>query len=242
MEKEEIIKDVEQQQQQQLPQKKEEKKKPKIQPQPQQKQQQQQQQIKDDGKEKGKTTLSKEDKEFFGKLEDKYNFEWKDRRAGAVVTRVGDDIIFVRKIPSNKEGYAKYKDCPYLILKTNKEKFKKFIDNEVAEGMADDDEEDNIFFEYFNFSKDYFDENEKLFADSLKQKKFLLNNLGKEKKGEEKEVKKFGWNEFKKFRKIPGINDEKKYIEKLKNFNEETIKDNIITSIACSSRPERTRS
>ena len=93
--------------------------------------------------------------------------------------------------------------------------------------MADDDEKiDDIEFEYFNFSKDYFDKNEKLFADSLKQKKFLFNNLGKEKKEEEKEVKYFGWNEFKNFDIIPNISDEKKYIEKLKKFDVEKIKKN----------------
>ena len=202
---------------------KEEKKKPEIQPkQLQKKQQQQPQQIKDDGKKKGKTTLSFDDKELFGKLEKKYNFEWPKKKAGAVITRVGDDIIFIRKIPIGAKGFAEYKDGPYLILKTNKEKFKKFKDNEVAEGMADDDEEkDDINFEYFNFSKDYFDENEIIFADSLKQKKFLFNNLGKEKK----EVNYFGWNKFKDLDIIPGI--KKDYINKLKNFDVEKIQDNI---------------
>lgn len=241
MAEEEIIPEVEQQQPPQLQPQKEEKKKPGRPPKQQQPQQQQPQQIKIDGKEKGKTALSDDDKELFGKLEDKYNFEWKDIRSGAAVTRVGDDIIFIRKIPSNKKGFAKYKNGPYLILKTNAENFKKFKDNEVAkkekeeaEGMADDDEEkekkdDNIFFDYFNFSKDYFDENEQLFADSLKQKKFLFNNLDKEKKEEEKKVQYFGWNEFKKLDIIPGISnkDEEKYKEKLKNFNVETIQDNI---------------
>lgn len=229
-EEELIIK--EQQQQPQLQPQKEEKKKrgkppkqPQQQPQPQKKQQQQQQQIKIDDKEKkGNTALTEEDKEFLGKLEDKYNFEWKDRRSGAVVTRVGNDIIFVRKIPTGAAGYAKFKNDPYLILKTNKENFKKFIDNEIAKGMADDDEEeDNIIFEYFNFSKDYFNKNEKLFADSLKQKKFLFDNLDKEKK----EVNYLGWNDFKKLNIIPSLSDEKRYIDILKNFNVENIKDNI---------------
>ena len=90
----------------------------------------------------------------------------------------------------------------------------------------DDEEEDDIKFEYFNFSKEYFDKNEKLFADSLKQKKFLFNNLGKEKKEEEKEVQYLGWNEFKDLDIIPGINKEEKYINTLKNFNIEEIKEN----------------
>ena len=246
MAEEEIIPEVEQQQPPQLQPHKEEKKKPERQPkkppiQQQKKQQQQQQQIKDDEKEKGKTALTKEDKEFLGKLEDTYNFEWKDRRSGAVVTRVGNDIIFIRKIPSNKEGFAKFKNGPYLILKTNAEKFKKFKDKEAGikadgdkekEGIADDDEEekkDDIIFEYFNFSKDYFNENEQLFADSLKQKKFLFNNLGKDKKDEEKKVQYFGWNEFKKLDIIPGISnkDKDKYKEKLENFNVENIQDNL---------------
>ena len=241
-----------------LPRKKEEKKKPAIHPkQLQKKQQQQPQQIKADekkkperqpkidGKEKGKPALPDDDKALFGKLEDKYNFEWKDRRSGAVVTRVGDDIIFVRKIPNNKEGYAKYsKSGPYLILKTNEEKFKKFKDKETgvkkAEDAAkqrlvfdkDEEKDDNIFFEYFNFSKDYFNKNEQLFADSLKQKKFLFNNLGEEKKEEEKEVQCFGWNEFKKLDIIPGISnkDKEKYINKLKDFNVENIQDNIFVN------------
>ena len=231
MAEEEIIPEVEQQQPPQLqPQK--EKKKPERQPkkppiQLQKKQQQQQQQIKIDEK-KGKTALSDDDKELFGKLEKKYNFEWTKKRAGAVFTRVGDDIIFIRKIPTGAKGYAEFKNGPYLILKTNAEKFKKFKDKEIgqeAEGMADDDEEeekkDDIFFEYFNFSKDYFDKNEKLFVDSLKQKKFLFNNLGEEKK----EVNYFGWNNFKDFDIIPGI--KKDYINNLKDFKIETIQDNI---------------
>ena len=187
----------------------------------------QQQQIKADDKEKkGKTILSDDDKELFRTFKEKYGFEWEDERAGFAKTRVDDDIIFIRRIPNKKKGYAKYgKNGQYLIVKTNIENFKKFKDKEA--GMADDDEKiDDIEFEYFNFSKDYFDKNEKLFADSLKQKKFLFNNLGKEKKEEEKEVKYFGWNEFKKFDIIPNISDEKKYIEKLKKFDVEKIKKN----------------
>ena len=211
MAEEEIILDVEQQP-------------PKL---PQQKQQQQQQQIKADDKEKkGKPILSDDDKELFRTFKEKYGFEWEDERAGFAKTRVDDDIIFIRRIPNKKKGYAKYgKNGQYLIVKTNIENFKKFKDKEA--GMADDDEKiDDIEFEYFNFSKDYFDKNEKLFADSLKQKKFLFNNLGKEKKEEEKEVKYFGWNEFKNFDIIPNISDEKKYIEKLKKFDVEKIKKN----------------
>ena len=216
MAEEDIIPDVEQQP-------------PKL---PQQKQQQQQQQIKADDKEKkGKTILSDDDKELFRTFNEKYGFEWEDERAGFAKTRVDDDIIFIRRIPNKKKGYAKYgKNGQYLIVKTNIENFKKFKDKEAGikvEGMADDDEKmDDIKFEYFNFSKDYFDKNEKLFADSLKQKKFLFNNLGKEKKEEEKEVKYFGWNEFKNFDIIPNISDEKKYIEKLKKFDVEKIKKN----------------
>ena len=232
MAEEEIIPEVKQQPPQ-LPKKKEEKKKPEIQP-------KQPQQIKAD-KKKAKTSLSEDDKELLEKFEKKYNFDWKDKRAGYVDTVVGNDIIFIRRIPNKATGYAKYKNGQYLIVKTNIEKFKKIKDKilkekkaedgkEEVEGMVDDDEEeekeDDKIFEYFNFSKDYFDKNEKLFADSLKQKKFLFNNLGKEKKEEEKEVQYFGWDEFKKLDIIPGLNDEKKYIETLKKFNVEKIQEN----------------
>ena len=214
----------------QLPQKKEEKKKPEIQP-------KQPQQIKiDEGKEKGKPTLSKEDKELLGKFETKYGFDWRDKRAGYVDTVVGDDIIFIRRIPNKGKGYAKYKKSgQYLIVKTNIEKFNKFKNNETKEGMVDDkevegivddDEEeekvDDIKFEYFNFSKEYFDKNENIFADSLKQKKFLFDELDKEKK----EVKYFGWNDFKDLDIIPGINDKEKYIDTLEKFKVEEIKKN----------------
>lgn len=227
MAEEEIIPEVEQQPPQ-LQQKKEKKKKPEIQPQPRKKQQQQQQQIKaDDEKEKGKTALSDEDKKLLGKFKEKYGFEWKNENAGFAKTRVGDDIIFVRRIPEKKKGYAKFKNGLYLIVKTNIENFKKFKDKETGVIRADDGKkEDDIKFEYFNFSKDYFDKNEKLFADSLKQKKFLFNNLGKEKKGEEKEVQYFGWNEFKNLDIIPGISDKEKYIDKLKKFDVENIEEN----------------
>lgn len=245
------------------PQKKEKKKRERQPKQPQKKQQQQQQEIKADDKEKRKTALSDDDKALFGKLEDKYNFEWKDKKAGAVVTRVGDDIIFIRKIPTGAKGFAKYKSGPYLILKTNAKKFEKFKNNEVekkekelAEGMADDDEEkekdkkeeasakpslgsfgdDNICFDYFNFSKDYFNEHEKLFADSLKKKKFLFDNLNGE---EKKEVQYFGWNEFKRLGIIPSINDETKYIEKLKNFDVEKIQDNIFVKREAAKKKEK---
>ena len=81
-----------------------------------------------------------------------------------------------------------------------------------------------IKFEYFNFSPKYFYKNEQLFADSLKQKKFLFDNLGEEKK----EVQNFGWNEFKNLDIIPGISnkDEEKYIGKLENFNVDNIQEN----------------
>ena len=225
MAEEEIIPEVEQHPPQLLH-KKEEKKKPEIQPkQPQQKQQQQQ--IKDD-KEKGKPTLSKEDKELLGKFEKKYGFDWKDKRAGYVDTIVGNDIIFIRRIPNRTKGYAKYSESgQYLIVKTNKDNFVRFKNNETGEGMADDGKkEDDIKFEYFNFSKEYFDEHEKIFADSLKQKKFLFNDLGKEKKGEEKEVKYLDWNDFKDLDIIPNIGKEEKYKDTLKKFNVEEIKEN----------------
>ena len=232
MAEEEIIPEVKQQPPQ-LPKKKEEKKKPEIQPkQPKQKQQQQQQQIKADEK-KARPTLSEDDKELLGIFEKKYDFDWKDKRAGYVDTVVGDDIIFIRRIPNKAKGYAKYnKSGQYLIVKTNKDNFEKFINNEVSKGkeeverMVDDEEEeekiDDIKFEYFNFSKDYFYKNEKIFADSLKQKKFLFNDLDKEKK----EVKYLDWNDFKDLDIIPSISEEEKYINTLKKFNIEEIKEN----------------
>ena len=231
MAEEEIIPEVKQQPPQ-LPKKKEEKKKPEIQPkQPQQKQQQQQQQIKADEK-KAKPTLSKDDKELLEKFEKKYGFDWKNKKAGYVDTVVGDDIIFIRRIPNKAKGYAKYnKSGQYLIVKTNKDNFEKFINNEVSkkrkekvEGMADDDDEeeekvDDIKFEYFNFSKEYFDNHEDTFANSLRQKKFLFNNL-------EKEVKFLDWNDFKDLDIIPSISEEKKYINTLEKFNVNEITKN----------------
>ena len=216
---------------------KEEKKKPEIQPKkppkqqqpqqlPQKKQQQQQQQVKIDDKEKkGKTTLSKEDKELLGKFKEKYGFNWDKESAGFVDTIVGDDIIFIRRIPNRAKGYAKYvKSGQYLIVKTNAEKFKKFKDIETGIKKADDGKkEDDIIFEYFNFSPEYFIKHEKLFTDSLKQKKFLFDNLDDE---EKKEVQHFGWNDFKDLDIIPGIGKEKTYIDRLKEFNIETIQEN----------------
>ena len=220
---------------------------PQLQPQKEEKKkrgrppkQQQQQQIKADDveipKKKEKPALSDEIKELFRTFKDKYNFEWKNENSGFADTVVGDDIIFIRRIPNKSKGYAKYnKSGQYLIVKTNKEKFKKFKDNEVAkkekekaEGKADDDDakekkEDDIKFEYFNFSKDYFNKNEELFADSLKQKKFLFDNLDDE---EKKEVQRFDWNDFKDLDIIPGISKEENYIDRLKKFNVETIKEN----------------
>ena len=241
MAEEEIIPEVKQQPPQ-LPKKKEEKKKPEIQP--------KQPQIKDD-EEKGKPTLSKEDKELLEKFEKEYGFDWKDKRAGYVDTIVGDDIIFIRRIPNKAKGYAKYfKSGQYLIVKTNKDNFDKFIKNEVSkenekrkeevkgmadddkeeEGIADDDEEEekveDIKFEYFNFTKEYFDKNEYIFAESLKQKKFLFNDLGKEKKEEEKEVKYLDWNDFKELDIIPGISKEENYTKTLEKFNVEEIQEN----------------
>ena len=215
MAEEEIIPEVKQQPPQ-LPKKKEEKKKPEIQP-------KQPQQIKADEK-KARTTLSEDDKEILGKFEKKYGFDWRNKNAGYVDTIVGNDIIFIRRIPNKAKGYAKYnKSGQYLIVKTNKDNFEKFIKNETTEGMKDDEEEkEDIKFEYFNFSKDYFDKNEDIFAESLKQKKFLFNNLDKEKK----EAQYFDWNDFKDLDIIPSISEEKKYIEKLKKFDVEKIKKN----------------
>ena len=173
---------------------------------------------------KKQNLLLEEDKELLGKFEKNYGFDWKNKKAGYADTIVGDDIIFIRRIPNKATGYTKYsKSGQYLIVKTNKENFDKFKNNEVAEGKADDDEEkDDIKFEYFNFSKEYFDEHEKIFAESLKQKKFLFNNLGKEKK----EVQYFGWDEFKDLDIIPGISKEENYIKTLEKFNVEEIKEN----------------
>ena len=108
--------------------------------------------------------LNKQYKRFFNELEGSYGFTVPKGNKGNAYLKVGDDIIFVRKLPENTKGQSRYKKYPIMIASVNKSDFPKI-------------ESDNgdVKVRYFNFDLDYYNKNKDKFEDAIKDKKFVFD-------------------------------------------------------------------
>lgn len=108
--------------------------------------------------------LNKQYKRFFNELEGSYGFTVPKGNKGNAYLKVGDDIIFVRKLPEHTKGQSRYAKYPIMIAKVNKSDFPKI-------------ESDNgdVKVQYFNFDLDYYNKNKDKFRDAIKDKKFFYD-------------------------------------------------------------------
>ena len=118
--------------------------------------------------------MPKEHSDFFNELRGRYGFKLNNEgsNAGQAYLRVGDDVIFVKRLTNNTPGYSKYrdkegdhtKDKNFMIAIVNKSDFPKL----------DSDNED-VKARFFNFSLDYYKKNKDKFADAIENKEFIFD-------------------------------------------------------------------
>ena len=118
--------------------------------------------------------MSKKYSDFFKEIKGKYGFTIPNDKGntGQAYLRVGDDIIFVRKLTDKTKGTSKYrykgndrnKDNNLMIAIMNKSDFPKL----------DSDNED-VKARFFNFSLDYYKKNRDKFNDAIKNKEFIFD-------------------------------------------------------------------
>lgn len=123
---------------------------------------------------KNRGKMPKEHSDFFNELRGRYGFKLNNEgsNAGQAYLRVGDDIIFVKRLTNNTPGYSKYrdkegdhtKDKNFMIAIVNKSDFPKL----------DSDNED-VKARFFNFSLDYYKKNKDKFSDAIEDKKFIFD-------------------------------------------------------------------
>ena len=118
--------------------------------------------------------MPKKYSDFFKEIKGKYGFTIPNDKGntGQAYLRVGDDIIFVRKLTDKTKGTSKYrykvndrnKDNNLMIAIMNKSDFPKL----------DSDNED-VKARFFNFSLDYYKKNKDKFNDAIENKEFIFD-------------------------------------------------------------------
>ena len=118
--------------------------------------------------------MPKKYSDFFKEIKGKYGFTIPNDKGntGQAYLRVGDDIIFVRKLTDKTKGTSKYKykgndrdkDNNLMIAIMNKSEFPKL----------DSDNED-VKARFFNFSLDYYKKNKDKFNDAIENKEFVFD-------------------------------------------------------------------
>ena len=118
--------------------------------------------------------MPKKYSDFFKEIKGKYGFTIPNDKGntGQAYLRVGDDIIFVRKLTDKTKGTSKYrykgndriKDNNLMIAIMNKSDFPKL----------DSDNED-VKARFFNFSLDYYKKNKDKFTDAIENKEFIFD-------------------------------------------------------------------
>ena len=146
--------------------------------------------------------MDEKDSDVFNQLEEDLGFTKVKGPGGQSYLRVGNDVIFIRKIPKKKKDSAIFKNDPYLAVKLNKEDFKKLYNNR---NIGD------IKAEYFNFNTDYFNENKDKFKKAIKEGEFAFDDYIKESKERLKKAgirsdigDKFTYKQIQDFGIIPG--------------------------------------
>ena len=163
--------------------------------------------------------MDEKDSDVFNQLEEDLGFTKVKGPGGQSYLRVGNDVIFIRKVPKKKKDSAIFKNDPYLAVKLNEEDFKKLYNNrDIGDIKA----------EYFNFNTDYFNENKDKFKKAIKEGEFAFDDYIKEAKERLKKAgirsdigDKFTYKQIQDFGIIPG----KKNFDYVKMF--ELKHDNI---------------
>lgn len=157
--------------------------------------------------------MKKEDMDVFDQLQEELGFTKVKGPGGQSYLRVGDDVIFIRKVPEKKKDSAIFKNDPYLAVKLNEEDFKKLYNNQ---NISD------IKAEYFNFNTDYFNENKDKFKKAIKEGEFAFDDYIKEAKERLKKAgirsnigDKFTYDQIKEYGILPG----KKKFDYVKMFD-----------------------
>ena len=117
--------------------------------------------------------MDKKDSDVFNQLEEDLGFTKVKGPGGQSYLRVGNDVIFIRKVPKKKKDSAIFKNDPYLAVKLNEEDFQKIYNKKDV---------DDIEAEYFNFNTDYFNENKDKFKKAIKEGEFAFDDYIKESK------------------------------------------------------------
>ena len=146
--------------------------------------------------------MDEKDSDVFNQLEEDLGFTKVKGPGGQSYLRVGNDVIFIRKVPKKKKDSAIFKNDPYLAVKLNEEDFKKLYNNR---NIGD------IKAEYFNFNTDYFNENKDKFKKAIKEGEFVFDDYIKEAKERLKKAgirsdigDKFTYKQIQDFGIIPG--------------------------------------
>ena len=121
--------------------------------------------------------MNKEDRDVFKQLTEDLGFKKLNGNTAKTYLRVGDDVIFIKKVPQGKKYSSLFGDDPYLAVKLNEEDFKKLYNNQ----------KDDIEAEYFNFNTNYFNENKDKFREAIKKGEFIFDDKIKETKERAKE-------------------------------------------------------
>ena len=117
--------------------------------------------------------MDEKDSDVFNQLEEDLGFTKVKGPGGQSYLRVGNDVIFIRKVPKKKKDSAIFKNDPYLAVKLNEEDFQKIYNKKDV---------DDIEAEYFNFNTDYFNENKDKFKKAIKEGEFAFDDYIKESK------------------------------------------------------------
>ena len=121
--------------------------------------------------------MNEEDRDVFKQLTEDLGFKKLNGNTAKTYLRVGDDVIFIKKVPKGKKYSNLFGNDPYLAVKLNEEDFKKLYNNQ----------KDDIEAEYFNFNTNYFNENKDKFREAIKKGEFIFDDKIKETKERAKE-------------------------------------------------------
>ena len=121
--------------------------------------------------------MNEEDRDVFKQLTEDLGFKKLNGNTAKTYLRVGDDVIFIKKVPKGKKYSNLFGNDPYLVVKLNEEDFKKLYNNQ----------KDDIEAEYFNFNTNYFNENKDKFREAIKKGEFIFDDKIKETKERAKE-------------------------------------------------------
>ena len=116
--------------------------------------------------------MGKEDRDVFKQLTEDLGFKKLNGNTAKTYLRVGDDVIFIKKVPKGRRYSNLFGKDPYLAVKLNEEDFRKLYNNQ----------EDDIEAEYFNFNPEYFNKNKDKFREAIKKGEFIFDDKIKETK------------------------------------------------------------